>query len=80
MSTLRKQTREAIRAKTPAHWPTPTSEMCDAASNIWEPLLQDLLVAYEHAVEHKGAGHRLDDSMFAWGAYIRAKEAFAEDS
>lgn len=48
----------------------------DLVSDVWEPLLRDLLVAYEHAVEYKGKGHRLDvDSVFAWGGYTRAKAA-----
>lgn len=48
----------------------------DAASNVWEPLLRDLLIAYEHAVEYQGKGHTLDcESVFAWGGYKRAKGA-----
>lgn len=59
-----------------------TPQRCaDAASDVWEPLLRDLLVAYEHAVAHKGRGHRLDGSLLAWGGYTRAKEALgASDS
>lgn len=53
-------------------------DLADAASDVWEPLLQDLLVAYEHAVEGGGQGHHLDDSVLAWGGYTRAKEALSE--
>jgi hypothetical protein len=54
------------------------TEVSEEVSNVWEPLLKDLLVAYEHAVEHGGKGHRLDDSVLAWGGYTRAKEALSE--
>lgn len=58
---------------------TVASKCADAVSDIWEPLLRDLLVAYEHAVEYEGKGHTTDvTSIFAWGGYTRAKEALDE--
>lgn len=45
----------------------------DAASDVWEPLLRDLLVAYENAIEHGGPSSHV--GPIPWGAYGRAKEA-----
>lgn len=74
--TIREQARQAVAdAWCDMDQGLVTDDVADAASDVWEPLLRDLLVAYEHAVEHKAGGHTLNDSIFAWGGYTRAKEA-----
>lgn len=69
----RQQAREAIPCTLKCKCSTDAS---DVTSDIWEPIVRDLLIAYQHAVAFKGEGHVLDsESVFVWGAYTRAKEA-----
>lgn len=87
MSKARKKAREVLyqayedpsaigRAKRIGVGADCADEQADIISDVWEPLLRDLLIAYKHAIEFGGKGHTLDTtSVFAWGGYIRAKEA-----
>lgn len=81
VSSAREQAQKAIAEKCPDDWVQLglVAELADTASDVWEPIVRDLLVAYKHAVEYEGKGHVLDSSsIFAWGGYIRALEAMSD--
>lgn len=81
MTTAREQAREAARAARPyepGFYDTPSlpfldadqsDKMADAASDVWEPLVEELLTALKKGIEAD------EDRYFA--AIERAKEALA---